>query len=290
MHVGLPIELALPDGSGIFQDLRTEERLLLHVRAKQGREVVADVSDMIAVVGEVQTVRICLRLPHNHLNICQMMPNSGVNAEIDILLVELIVAILHKQAIEYAALRLQGIHTVWAILHSHLLQKGWLVVEAVQCLAKGIVLNIERKLADMIALMGNDAVVYLHPILLCFFQHKDFCIQIAHVADAKLHVGASLYGAPTVVDDGSLTESPQEAVEVLGAVLAGKAVNPQGNLEDGEPLVVGALWHIGLQFVSRKMLFPLTVQTYPRKQIIVLGYEARGVASAQQSEQMQRKQ
>ena len=81
----------------------------------------------------------------------------------------------------------------------------------------------------------------------------------------------------------------KEAVEALCAVAAREAVKPEGNLEDGKPLVVGPLWHVGLQ-VFRADAFPFACDAGSRKQVAVLGYEAGSVASAQQNERKQHKQ
>ena len=140
----------------------------------------------------------------------------------------------------------------------------------------------------MVAFMRDNAIEYLHFVLLRFLQQKHFCIEIALVADCMLHVVAGLNGAFAVVYDRCFAQMTQKAIEAFRAVSARKTVYAKWNIKDGEPLAVGPLRHIGLQFF-RSHLLAFAADACSCKQIAVFRNETRRVASAQKHEEMQQK-
>lgn len=242
---------------------------------------------MVAMVRMIEAVGIPLSLPHYHLHIGKMPAKRRVDTEMDIVLVELIVAVLDEQAIKAASLGIQFVDAI-RMTPRNALAQAWLVVEAVEGSLEGIVLNIEREVANMIALVRYDAVEDLHLILLCLFQQKYFGIEVSIVPNAELHVVASQNRALAIIYYRCFAQMTQETIEALCAVPARETVDAQRNLEERKPLAVGALGHIGLQFV-RPHLLVLAADACSRKQIAVLGNETRGVASAQKQEENQQK-
>ena len=105
VHVLFPIETAGRDGCRIPEHLGSQERLIV-------AEVVTDVTYMIAMMREVRRVGILPGTLHYHLDIGKMLPQRGIDAEMDIVLVELVVAVLHEQAVELASLGIEGVDVV----------------------------------------------------------------------------------------------------------------------------------------------------------------------------------
>ena len=281
-----------------MQDLGTQERLPGPIGAKRSGEIVGDVADIIAVMPEIRTVGILLSLTYYHLYVCQMMANGRVNTEMDIVLVEFIIAVLDEKGIETAAFSLECIYAVGPALEAKSMTSGlllrfcvygWLIAKCVKSMAKGVVHDFEREVADMVTFVRKDAVADLHVVVLRLLEQEDFGIQVAHVANAKLHVGGCLYSSFAVIDDRCFAHSAEETVEALGAVPAGETVQAQRNLEDGEPFIVWPLRDVGLQLIGRDVL-SVAFHVCSRQQVFAFGYEARGVASAQTDDEMQQKQ
>ena len=227
-HITIAIELSGGQDCGISQDLGAKEGTV-------AGEVVGDVPDVIAVVRKVCRIGIRMVLPHDHLNVCLMIAHGGVYPEMYVFLVELVVAVLHQFAIETAPFGIEGTYAVRLSEH-HALPTGlrvgilaaflllvvhdWLIAKAVDGVAKGFVQDGEVYVADVVALMWDDAVGHLHVFSLRFFAQLDFRIQVSLVPDTELHVVASLQGTLSVVDDRSFAQLTQETVEALRAVPA----------------------------------------------------------------------
>ena len=140
----------------------------------------------------------------------------------------------------------------------------------------------------MIALVRNDAIEDLHLVLLRLFQQEDFRIHVAHVVHARLHVRQGLHGPFPVVDDWCFAKMSEKAIEAFRAVLTRKAVDAKRNLEEGEPLAVGALRYVGLKLVGVNV-FVLAAHACSCKQIAVFRYETRCPASIQEKEDAEQK-
>lgn len=233
-----------------------------------------------------------------------MIANGCVNTEVYVFLVELVVTVLHQLAIETAPLGIEGMDAIRlseyqalsaglrvGLLASFLLLvvHDRLIAKAVDGVAKALVQDVERDVADVITMMRDDAVGNPHVIPLGFFLKPHFCIEVTLVPNAELHVVAGLQGSLAVVDDGSLAQLTQETVETLRAVPAGKAVQAEGNIEDGKPFAVGTLRQVGLQFVGPDVS-SFAADGCCGKQVTVLGNESRGAAAAQKKEGAQQEE
>ena len=207
VHVAFSVKLSAQDGCSVSQHLRAQEGVYGANRAygangaywANGKQIVADVADVESMVREVGAVGVLLGMPDNHFHVRLMLVAGGVNAEVDVVFVELVVAVLNEKAVEPAAFRLQRVDAIRLSLHvsvvlpvSLSVREGT-VAEAVERVAEGFVLHVEGEVTHMVAFVRNDVVDDLHVLLLRFFLQKDFGIQVAIVADAELHVVASLF-------------------------------------------------------------------------------------------------
>ena len=220
------------------------KRIPMHEMKRAEFQQVIDV-DLVApyIVSAAVIPEMMERREGKIINICSMMSElgretvsayaaakGGVNTEMHIVLVELIIAVLDEKGIETAAFSLECIDAVGPVLEAKsmtfgLLLRfcvyGWLIAKCVKSMAKGVVHDLEREVADMVTFVREDVVADLHVVVLRLLEQEDFGIQVAHVANAKLHVGGCLYSSFAVIDDRCFAHSAEESVEALGAVPAG---------------------------------------------------------------------
>ena len=201
----------------------------------------------------------------------------------DIILVELVVAVLNKQAVKPASFRIEVINAVR--LTSPVIQRqSRMIIKAVERLLQSLILHVKREITDIIAFLRDYAIIDLHLILLGLLEQKHFSIEITHVADTLPHIVASLNRPLAVINDWSFAKMPEETIEALRAVTARKTIYAERNLKDGKPLTVWALRHISLKLI-RSNLLVFAANARSCQQITAFRNETGSTASTQNEEE-----
>ena len=200
----------------------------------QGRHIgVYQIVDIAQVEARMNRQRVLLAVPvqgNMQRKGHEMVVDSRVCIERDEVLIEPVVARILQQSGYAGAF---GIELIDVKRHSSVQSR--LLPRSRHETVDGRVIDSPVDLIYEIAWSGGYIERELHLSLVHLFATVDGSLEVTHIANGGLYVGAAAFCLNAVVNHRRLTYSAKELVDAAGAIGTAHAIDAQGHFEQAEP-------------------------------------------------------